>query len=91
MNDLSLLKVIVVSSTTFGILLIVSNIIIGAYYIRKIRCRIDIPNTDPSIHIIIKYTTDKDYSIHGSAMKSAKKIKTLKNGICIGKYAYSHA
>ena len=32
--------------------------------------RIDIPNTDPSIHIIIKYTTDKDYSIHGSAMKS---------------------
>ena len=70
MNDLSLLKVIVVSSTTFGILLIVSNIIIGAYYIRKIRCRIDIPNTDPSIHIKIKYTTDKDYSIHGSAMKS---------------------
>ena len=32
--------------------------------------RIGIPNTDPSIHIKIKYTTDKDYSIHGSAMKS---------------------
>ena len=36
-------------------------------------CGIDIPNTDPSIHIKIKYTTDKDYSIHGSAMKSAQR------------------
>ena len=53
-----------------GILLIISNIITGADYNRKIMCGIDIPNTDPSIHIKIKYTTDKDYSIHGSAMKS---------------------
>ena len=61
---------IVVSSATPEILLIISNIIIGAYFNRKIRWGIDIPNTDPSIHIKIKYTTDKDYSIHGSAMKS---------------------
>ena len=55
------------------ILLITSNIIIGAYYNRKVRCRIDIPNIEPSIHIKIKYTTDKNYSIHGSAMKSVHK------------------
>ena len=74
-----------------GILLIISNIITGAYYYRKIRCRIDIPNTDPSIHIKMKYTTDKDYSIHGSVMKSSHRNHNSKNGICIGEYAYSHA
>lgn len=33
-------------------------------------CRIDVPNTYLSIHIKIKYTTDNDYSIHGSALES---------------------
>ena len=70
MNDLSWLSVIVVFSVTLKYCLLFPIFIIGAYYNRKIRCRIDIPNTDPSIHIKIKYTTDKDYSIHGSAMKS---------------------
>ena len=61
---------IVVSSATLWYITYYFQYCNRAYYNWKIRCRIDIPNTDPSIHIKIKYTTDKDYSIHGSAMKS---------------------